>query len=119
MQLPPVRASGGDAHMESEAWLPQTSAARQEQHGAHMLGGAGASSAVPGAPSTAGQAWGHHAGTPDMDLNRQRILLAAHERAVDLMQRRQAWQAGQVCAHFQLLTDRPSTRRVVKHASYP
>ena len=37
-----------------------------------------------------------------LDLHRQRILMAAHERAVDLMQQRHAWQNGQVWKHRQL-----------------
>ncbi len=87
------------------AWLPRTSTAQQQQqqqlqqHGAQVAGAHSTDLPVPDPPSTAGQAWGHHqAAGPDMDLNRQRILLAAHERAVDLMQQRQAWMAGQVCA---------------------
>ena len=91
--------------MEPAAWLPPTSTAQvqqqqQQQQGTQVAGSDPA--------STAGQAWDHStAGLPDMDLNRQRILLAAHERAVDLMQQRQAWQTGQVCARSQLRSQRP------------
>ena len=82
--------------MDPASWLLGSSLAQQQQQPGMHAPGATASSGdqtVPEMSAPAAGTWGAHSG---LDLHR--ILQAAHERVVDLMQQRSTWQGGQVCS---------------------